>query len=66
MVHLFEFEFDEKDDIVNEWIGVFGDLPEEWKNHNPPKTADCEYLSILDLVKLSCALRPERWPHFCA
>lgn len=38
---LFDNRFEEKDDIIDEWIGVFGNLPQEWKIHHPPRTADC-------------------------
>ena len=37
----------ERDAIVEEWINVFGDLPEEWKGYVPPKTDDCEYMVLI-------------------
>ena len=46
------FWCDTKDDVVDEWISAFGDLPEEWKSHCPPRTADCEQMFHSPLVDL--------------
>lgn len=31
-----------KDELVDEWIDAFGDLPEEWQNHTPQDRDNCE------------------------
>ncbi|CAF9908280.1 hypothetical protein IMSHALPRED_006629 [Imshaugia aleurites] len=37
---LYDEPFEHKDELVDDWIDAFGDLPPEWKNHTPPGRDD--------------------------
>lgn len=39
-----------KDDLIREWVAMFGPLPEEWKHHNPPPQADDAALDPVTLA----------------
>ncbi|CAD6594389.1 MAG: hypothetical protein ASARMPRED_009328 [Alectoria sarmentosa] len=59
---LYEDRYKRKDDIVDDWINTFGDLPEEWKNHTPSEKSDAgppEYWGIRNILQRTIdTLRP--------
>lgn len=36
----FDNSMPNKDDLIREWVSMFGDLPEEWSEDLPPTTAN--------------------------
>lgn len=54
---LFNNFWPRKDDLIRDWISMFGDLPDEWKDGlPPPRTSDTYSWTSLSIILWQQAL----------